>query len=321
MREVPALRWVAVVSVMGDETRVVPYCGGVEILSGVEAVLGEDLLRLVGVLQPFVELLRGFGRRAGLAERRGVFVAFHIGQLDGAEVDALLLGGGEVGGVDEARIGVTGGDLGGYVGDLAFGGCVLEGDVVLLQFLVGDGAAGDVFFADCDDAVGGLEVVEAVDLAGVAFGGDENELVGDQNVGFGVGELVEFLCLVHVLGVCGDEQVGGCALLNLVDELCGAFVDEGDVHAGVGGFVCLFKVCTCVVQGGGGKDFDLAGASLATRCGGSGRRGALGGAASGEGEGCGGERAEGCEGGLHEVFPWLVRTAIEGEVRPCAGSV
>ncbi len=27
---------------------------------------------------------------------RGVFVAFHIGQLDGAEVDALLLGGGRV---------------------------------------------------------------------------------------------------------------------------------------------------------------------------------------------------------------------------------
>ena len=79
------------------------------------------------------------------------------------------------------------------------------------------------------------------------------------------GELVERLCLVHVLGVCGDEQVGGCALLNLVDELCGAFVDEGDVYAGVGGFVCLFKVCTCVVQGGGGKDFDLAGGSLATR--------------------------------------------------------
>ena len=68
-----------------------PYCGGVELLCGVEAVLGEDFLRLVGVLQPFVELLRGFGRRAGLAERRGVFVAFHIGQLDGAEVDALFL--------------------------------------------------------------------------------------------------------------------------------------------------------------------------------------------------------------------------------------
>ena len=192
---------------------------------------------------------------------------------------------------------------------------------MLLQFLVGDGAAGDVFFADCDDAVGGLEIVEAVDLAGVAFGGDEHELVGDQNVGFGVGELVELLCFVHVLGVCGDEQVGGCALFDLVDKLCGAFVDEGDVHAGVGGFVCLFKIYACVVQRGGGKNFDLAGGSLATRCGGSGRRGALGGAASGEGEGCGGERAEGCEGGLHEVFPWLVRTAIEGEVRPCAGSV
>ena len=166
---------------------------------------------------------------------------------------------------------------------------------------MGDGAAGDVFFADCDDAVGGLEIVEAVDLAGVAFGGDKHELVGDQNVGFGVGELVELLCFIHVLGVCGDEQVGGCALLNLVDELCGAFIDEGDVYAGVGGFVCLFEVCTCVVQGGCSEDFDLAGGSLVARCGGSGRRGALGGAASGEGEGCCGKRAEGCEGALHEI--------------------
>ena len=141
---------------------------------------------------------------------------------------------------------------------------------MLLQFLVGDGAAGDVFFADCDDAIGGLEVVEAVDLAGVAFGGDEHELVGDQNVGFGSRELVELLCFVHVLGVCGDEQVGGCTLLDLVDELCGAFVDEGDVYARVGGFVCLFEVCTGVVQGGCGEDFDLAGGCLAAccRCGG-----------------------------------------------------
>ena len=192
---------------------------------------------------------------------------------------------------------------------------------MLLQFLVGDGAAGDVFLADCDDAVSGLEVVEAVDLTGVAFGGDEHELIGDQNVGFGVGELVELLCFVHVLGVCGDEQVGGCALLDLVDELCGAFVDEGDVYAGVGGFICLFEVCAGVVQGGSGEDFDLAGSSLAARCRGGGRRGALGGAASGEGEGCCSERTEGCEGALHEVFPWLVRTAIGGEVRPCAGFI
>ena len=87
---------------------------------------------------------------------------------------------------------------------------------MLLQFLVGDGAAGNVFLADSDDAFGGLEVVKAVDLAGVTFGGDEHELVGDQNVGFGSRELVELLCLVHVLGVCGDEQVGGCTLLDLV---------------------------------------------------------------------------------------------------------
>ena len=141
---------------------------------------------------------------------------------------------------------------------------------MLLQFLVGDGAAGNVFLADSDDAFGGLEVVKAVDLAGVTFGGDEHELVGDQNVGFGSRELVELLCLVHVLGVCGDEQVGGCTLLDLVDELCGAFVDEGDVYARVGGFVCLFEVCTGVVQGGCGEDFDLAGGCLAAccRCGG-----------------------------------------------------
>ena len=141
---------------------------------------------------------------------------------------------------------------------------------MLLQFLVGDGAAGNVFFADGYDAFGGLEVVEAVDLTGVTFGGDEHELVGDQNVGFGSRELVKLLCLVHVLGVCGDEQVGGCALLDLVDELCGALVDEGDVYAGVGGFVCLFEVCTGVVQGGCGEDFDLAGGCLAAcgRCGG-----------------------------------------------------
>ena len=88
-----------------------------------------------------MNFLCGFGGGAGLAQRCGVFVAFHVGQFDGTEVGALLLGGGEVGGVDEARVRVTGGDLGGYVGDLAFGGCVLEGDVVLLQFLVGDGAA------------------------------------------------------------------------------------------------------------------------------------------------------------------------------------
>ena len=71
VREVPALQWVTVVSVMGGETRVVLYCGGVELLCGVEAILGEDFLRLVGVVQPFVELLRGFGGRAGLAERYG----------------------------------------------------------------------------------------------------------------------------------------------------------------------------------------------------------------------------------------------------------
>ena len=38
---------------------------------------------------------------------------------------------------------------------------------MLLQFLVGDGAAGDIFFADGDHTFGGLEVVEAVDLAGL----------------------------------------------------------------------------------------------------------------------------------------------------------
>lgn len=121
---------------MGDETRVVPtvavlnYC----------AVLKPYSVSIFFASSEFfshsLNSSRFRGRAGSLAERRGVFVAFHIGQLDGAEVDTLLLGGGEVGGVDEARIGVTGGDLGGYcAGDLAFGGCVLEGDVVLLQFL------------------------------------------------------------------------------------------------------------------------------------------------------------------------------------------
>lgn len=54
---------------------------------------------------------------------------------------------------------------------------------------------------DCDDTVGGLEVVEAVDLAGVAFGGDEYELVGDQDVGFESENWSSFFCFVHVLGV------------------------------------------------------------------------------------------------------------------------
>ena len=192
---------------------------------------------------------------------------------------------------------------------------------MLLQFLVGEGAARDVFLADCDDAVSGLEVVEAVDFAGVTFSGDEHELVGNEDVGFGAGELFELLCLVHVLGVCGDEQVGGCALLNLGDELCGAFVDEGDVYAGVGGFVCLFKVCACVVQGGCGEDFNLAGGSLAARCGarGGGRRGALSGATTGECEGCCGERTEGYEGGLHEMYFLDGSYSCGGEVFPCSG--
>ena len=144
----------------------------------------------------------------------GVFVAFHVSQLNGAEVGALLLGCGEVGGVDEARVGVTGGDLGCYVGDLAFGGCVLEGDVVLLQFLVGDGAAGNVFLADCDDAFGGLEVVEAVDLTGVTFGGDEHELVGDQNVGFGAENWSSFFALSMFLvsAVMSRSGVAPCSI-------------------------------------------------------------------------------------------------------------
>lgn len=54
---------------------------------------------------------------------------------------------------------------------------------MLLQLFVRQGAAGDVFLADCDDAFGGLQVVEAVDLAGVAFSGDKDQLVGDQDVG------------------------------------------------------------------------------------------------------------------------------------------
>ena len=108
-------------------------CGtALALLGGAEAVVGEDLLRLIGVLQPFVELLCGFGGGAGLAQRCGVFVAFHVGQFDGTEVGALLLGGGEVGGVDEARVRVTGGDLGRYVGDLAFGGCVLVTNKLVL---------------------------------------------------------------------------------------------------------------------------------------------------------------------------------------------
>ena len=190
---------------------------------------------------------------------------------------------------------------------------------MLLQFLVGDGAAGNIFFADGDDTFGGLEVFEAVDFAGVTFGGDEHELIGDQNVGFGIGELVELLCLVHVLGVCGNEQVGGCTLLDLVDELCGAFVDEGDVYAGVGGFIRLFEVCTGVVQGGCGKDLNLAGGSLAGRCRCGG--GALGGAASGEGEGCSSERTESCEGGLHEICFLSGSYSCGGEVFPRPGSV
>ena len=52
-------------------------------------------------------------------------------------------------------------------------------DVVLLQFLVGDGAAGDVFFADCDDAVGGLEVVGLLILPGLPSAVTSTGLIGD----------------------------------------------------------------------------------------------------------------------------------------------
>ena len=72
---------------MGGETWVVSptvlnYC------AVVEAVLGEDLLRLVGVLQPFVELLRGFEEEAGLAQRCGYSLRSTSVSSTGAEVDA-----------------------------------------------------------------------------------------------------------------------------------------------------------------------------------------------------------------------------------------
>ena len=166
---------------------------------------------------------------------------------------------------------------------------------MLLQLFVCQGAAGDVFLADCDDAFGGLQVVEAVDLTGVAFSGNENQLVGDQNGGVGSRELVQLLSLVHVLGVCGDEHVGGCALLDLGDELCGALVDEGDVNAGVSCLVGLLQVGARIVQGCCGEDLNLAGGCL--RC--SGGRG-LGRAATGQGQGCSSQCAKSGERSLHE---------------------
>ena len=172
---------------------------------------------------------------------------------------------------------------------------------MLLQFLVCQGAAGNVFLADCNNAVGVLQVIKAVDLAGVTFSGDQNQLVGDQNGGIGAGELAQLLSLVHVLGVCSDKHVGGCTLLDLGDELCGALVDEGDVDTGVSCLVGLLQVSTRVVQGCCGEDLNLARGCLRS-CGyRSGRRGrGLGRTTTGQSQGCSSQRAESGERRLHE---------------------